>query len=149
MIVSTIVGAGPWSWIILAAILMGLEILVPGYFLIWLGAAAAVTGLIFLLIAGPWQAQLAVFAVLSLFSLYGWFKVMKASNGTTSDRPDLNRRMEAMIGREFVLDEPIQSGRGRVRVADSVWLVTGPDLASGARVRVTDFQGAVLVVEAA
>jgi membrane protein implicated in regulation of membrane protease activity len=57
--------------------------------------------------------------------------------------------MEAMIGREFVLDEPIQSGRGRVRVADSVWLVTGPDLASGARVRVTDFQGAVLVVEPA
>jgi hypothetical protein len=38
---------------------------------------------------------------------------------------------------------------GRVRVADSVWLVTGPDLASGARVRVTDFQGAVLVVEPA
>ena len=149
MIVSTIVAAGPWSWIILAAILMGLEILVPGYFLIWLGAAAAVTGLIFLAIAGPWQAQLAVFAVLSLFSLYGWFKVMKASNGTTSDKPDLNRRMEAMVGREFVLDDPLQSGRGRVRVADSVWLVTGPDLASGARVRVTDFQGAVLVVEAA
>ena len=149
MIVSTIAASGAWGWIILATVLMGAEILVPGYFLIWLGAAAALTGVIFLVFSGPWQAQLAVFAVLSLISLYGWFKVMKTSNGTASDKPDLNRRMEAMVGREFVLDEPIQSGRGRVRVADSVWLVTGPDLASGARVRVTDFQGAVLVVEPA
>ncbi len=149
MIVSTIATAGAWGWIILAAVLMAAEILVPGYFLIWLGAAAALTGVIFLFIAGPWQAQLAVFAVLSLISLYGWFKVMKASNGTASDKPDLNRRLEAMVGREFVLEEPIQSGRGRVRVADSVWLVTGPDLASGGRVRVIGFEGAVLLVEPA
>lgn len=149
MIVSAIASAGAWGWVILATILMAAEILAPGYFLIWLGAAAAVTGIIFLLAPGPWQIQLAVFAVLSLISLYGWFKVMKASNGTASDKPDLNRRLEAMVGREFVLDEPIQAGRGRVRVADSVWLVTGPDLASGARVRVTGIEGAMLVVEAA
>lgn len=149
MIASTIAGWGAWGWIALAAVLMAAELLAPGYFLIWLGLAAALTGAIFLVFAGPWQIQLAVFATFSLVSLYGWYRLMKASNDTASDKPDLNRRMEAMVGREFVLDEPIQSGRGRIRVADSVWLVTGPDLASGARVRVTNFQGATLVVEAA
>ena len=103
MIVSTIAASGAWGWIILATVLMGAEILVPGYFLIWLGAAAALTGVIFLFFSGPWQAQFAVFAILSLISLYGWFKVMKASNGTASDKPDLNRRMEAMVGRELSL----------------------------------------------
>lgn len=149
MIVATLAAWGAWSWIAIAAVLMAAEILVPGYFLIWLGAAAALTGIIFIILPGAWQLQLLVFAVLSLLCLFGWVKVMKSTNGTTSDKPDLNRRLEAMIGKEFVLEEPIQAGRGRVRIADSVWLVTGPDLATGALVRVTDFQGAVLVVEAA
>ncbi|WP_296575098.1 NfeD family protein [Phreatobacter sp.] len=148
MILATLASWGAWSWIAFAAVLMAAEILVPGYFLIWLGAAAALTGMTFLVMPGPWQIQLLVFAVLSLLCLFGWVKVMKATNGTTSDKPDLNRRLEALIGNEFVLEEPIQAGRGRVRIADSVWLVTGPDLATGARVRVTAFQGAVLVVEA-
>jgi len=149
MIVATLAAWGAWSWIAFAAVLMAAEILAPGYFLIWLGVAAAATGAVFLVLPAPWQIQLAVFAALSLVCLFGWVKVMKSTNGTTSDKPDLNRRLEAMVGREFVLEEPIQAGRGRVRVADSVWLVAGPDLAAGARVRVTDFEGAVLLVEAA
>ncbi len=149
MIISTIASWGAWAWIALAAVLMAAEILVPGYFLIWLGLAAALTGVIFLMVTAAWQIQLAVFAAFSLISLYGWFKVMKASNGTVSDKPDLNRRPEALIGREFVLDEPIQAGRGRIRVADTVWAVTGPDLSSGTRVKVRGLEGATLVVVAA
>jgi membrane protein implicated in regulation of membrane protease activity len=149
MIISTIASWGAWAWIALAAVLMAAEILVPGYFLIWLGLAAALTGIIFLMVSAAWQIQLAVFAAFSLISLYGWFKVMKASNGTVSDKPDLNRRPEALIGREFVLDEPIQAGRGRIRVADTVWAVTGPDLSSGTRVKVRGLDGATLVVAAA
>lgn len=149
MIISTFASWGAWGWIAFAAVLMAAEILAPGYFLIWLGLAAALTGIIFLFVHAAWQIQLAVFALFSLLSLFGWLKVMRASNGTASDRPDLNRRPEALIGREFVLDEPIHAGRGRVRIADTVWMVTGPDLASGARVRVRRLDGATLVVEAA
>jgi hypothetical protein len=149
MIIETVASWGAWAWIALAALLMAAEIIAPGYFLIWLGLAAALTGGIFLMVDAVWQVQLAVFAAFSLISLFGWFKVMKASNASASDKPDLNRRLEAMIGREFVLDEPIQAGRGRIRVADSVWAVSGPDLSSGTRVRVRGLDGATLVVEAA
>lgn len=149
MIVSTVADWGAWAWVAFAAVLMAAEIIVPGYFLIWLGLAAALTGALFLFIPAPWQIQLAVFAIFSLACLYGWFRLLKAGSEAASDRPDLNRRMEAMLGREFVLDEPIHAGRGRVRVADTVWMVTGPDMVSGARVRVKGFQGATLVVEPA
>lgn len=149
MILSTIQSWGAWSWVALAALLMVLELAVPGYFLIWLGAAAAVTGALFIVVPAPWQVQLAVFAGLSLACLYAWFRLVRGATDAPSDRPNLNRRMDALIGQEFVLDEPIQSGRGRVRVADTVWAVTGPDLASGTRVRVSGYEGTVLKVDAA
>ena len=33
-----------WHWMILAAALAGIEILTPGFFFLWLGGAALVTG---------------------------------------------------------------------------------------------------------
>ena len=35
-----------WAWIILGLALIGLELLAPGVFLLWLGLAAIATGLI-------------------------------------------------------------------------------------------------------
>ena len=37
---------GPWTWMIIAAILFALEVMSPGIFLMWFGMAAAVTGAI-------------------------------------------------------------------------------------------------------
>ena len=39
----------PWYWLIAGAILMGLELMVAGVFLIWIGLGAVVTGLSVLL----------------------------------------------------------------------------------------------------
>ena len=35
---------GGWAWLIFGAILLGLELLLPGFFLIWFGVAAAIVG---------------------------------------------------------------------------------------------------------
>ena len=54
--IETIVALGAWNWMILAAILFVLELLAPGIFLMWFGAAAAVTGLIvFMFLCGSIQ----------------------------------------------------------------------------------------------
>jgi membrane protein implicated in regulation of membrane protease activity len=42
-----------------------------------------------------------------------------------------------MIGRTATLAEPISNGRGRIRLGDTLWRVSGPDLPAGAQVRVT------------
>jgi inner membrane protein len=147
MTAGAISSMGEWAWIGLAAVLLAVEIIAPGTFLLWLGLAAAATGAVFLLVPAGWQMQLAVYAGFSVAGLLVWSRLAARHHQTTTDRPFLNRRGDALLGQEFVLDEAIVAGRGRIRVDDSVWSVSGPDLASGSRVRVSSVDGAVLQIE--
>jgi membrane protein implicated in regulation of membrane protease activity len=52
-----------------------------------------------------------------------------------------------LIGKVFTLRTAIVNGRGRLLVAGSTWLVTGPDLPAGASVRVTGVEGPRLRVD--
>jgi inner membrane protein len=66
-----------WVWFVAAVVLAGGELALPGIFLIWLAGAAAVTGVITWATGISWEAQLAVFAVLGVVSVYigrAWFK---------------------------------------------------------------------------
>jgi hypothetical protein len=147
MILNAFASLNAWGWIAFAAILLVAEILVPGYFLIWIGAAAAITGVIFLIVPGAaWQIQTGVFALLAILSVLAWVRFARGRQDAPTDQPNLNLRTQALIGQHFVLEEPIQAGRGRVRIADSVWVVSGPDCASGTRVTVRAVDGATLVV---
>ena len=49
----------------------------------------------------------------------------------------------------MVVEEPIENGRGRVRLGDTLWAAQGPDLAAGAKARVTKLDGTVVIVERA
>jgi len=136
-----------WHWWILALALTIAEALLPGTFLLWMGIAALLLGI--LLWAMPTlslEIQLALFAILSLVSIAGW-RLWQRKHPDESDQPTLNRRGEQYVGRVFVLDAPIENGYGKVRVGDSLWRVQGGDAAAGSRVRVTGVDGVVLVVE--
>ena len=142
---SWIAGLGAWAWIILGVVLIGLELAAPGIFMLWLGLAAIATGLVDGAIGLSWQASTLLFAVLSLgFVLLGRAVSRPAVHSST-----LNRRGEALVGRVFTLEAPLAGGEGRIRVDDSSWRVTGPNLPPGASVRVVRVEGATLVVEAA
>jgi membrane protein implicated in regulation of membrane protease activity len=56
-VVSFIIGLGPWKWVIVGAILLALELAVPGAFMMWLGMAAVLVGVISFLVDWSWQAQ--------------------------------------------------------------------------------------------
>lgn len=146
-IIDFIAQNGAWSWIVAGLILLGLELVVPGGVLVWLGGAAMVTGLAALLVAIYWPLQFVIFGVLSLLSIWLWLRLR--GPGVASDRPFLNQRADRFIGREVVLDQPIRDGTGRLALDDTTWSVIGPDLAAGARVRIVAADGAVLKVEAA
>jgi membrane protein implicated in regulation of membrane protease activity len=136
---------GVWNWFILGGILLALEVMAPGAFMLWLGLAAIATGVISFILPLSWQIQIVVFAILSVISVLVGRKFQPRAN-VDSDKPFLNRRHDALVGRIFTLDEPIVSGVGRVRVDDSTWRVTGPDCAAGTRVRVERADGATLIV---
>ncbi|MEP9371317.1 NfeD family protein [Mesorhizobium sp. KR1-2] len=151
MIEHIVIELGPWNWMVLGFVLLVLELLLPGVFLLWIGIAALITGALSLAIwdvgLWVWQVQVLVFLVLSLISPYAGRKIMNEA-GETSDQPLLNRRGEQLIGRTATLTEPIREGRGRIKLGDTMWNVSGPDLPVGARVRVTGVADLDLLVEA-
>jgi len=142
-----IAGNGAWSWVVAGLVLLALELVAPGGVLIWLGVAALVTGGLALFVDVFWPLQFVLFGVLALVAIWWWLTFRR--QGQPDDRPYLNRRAQRFVGQVLVLDEPIHDGHGRVALDDTIWRVTGPDLAAGARVRVIDAEGAVLKVEAA
>jgi membrane protein implicated in regulation of membrane protease activity len=143
-----IVSLGIWNWFILAALLLLIEVLAPGMFMLWLGLAAIVVGIVSLMVVWSWQAQLIAFAVLSIAAVPIWRRFARRVEAA-GDSPFLNRRTEGYVGRVFILDKPIVNGIGAVHINDTVWRVQGPDCPAGSRVRVARADGANLVVEAA
>lgn len=137
---------GPWSWIIAGLVLLALELVVPGGFLVWMGIAGILTGLLTLFQPLPWAVQWLIFGALSLVSILVWLRI-NAHRKAGSDRPLLNRRAERFIGVEAVLEQPIHEGFGRLALEDTVWRISGPDLPAGQRIRIIEADGAVLKVE--
>ncbi len=141
---------GPWSWWIAGILLLAAELAAPGVFLIWIGAAAIVVGMLSLALwdaaIWSWQLQFVLFAALAaVFAVAGRrFYARKEA----SDQPYLNRRGESLVGRTATLHEPITEGRGRIRLDDTWWPVMGPDLPAGTRVTVISADGRDLRVEA-
>lgn len=136
-----------WHWLVLAMLLLLLELFVPAAFFIWISAAAAVLGLVLMLVpALGWQVQLIAFAVLSISSVIIGRRLFRQVD--TSVPTTLNRRGDQYLGREFVLDDPLQNGTGRVKVDDTSWRVVGPDLPAGTKVVVKSVDGSSLVVDA-
>ncbi|WP_020177511.1 NfeD family protein [Methylopila sp. M107] len=148
MLASLWLTLGGWRWIVVGLVLLGLELVAPGTFLLWLGIAAILVGLIALVIDPGWQVELIAFAVLGLAAAVGWWVYGRPDNAAVSDQPMLNRRAERHVGKAFVLDAPIVHGDGRLRIDDTTWRVSGPDLPAGARVKVVAVEGITLVVAA-
>jgi inner membrane protein len=150
MLITLVASLGPWSWWILGMVLLAAELAAPGVFLIWIGLAAMVVGAASLALWGEawwsWQLQLVLFAVLSVALTLAGRSYFARRQGE-SDQPLLNRRGDSLVGRTSTLVEPIREGRGRIRLDDTWWSVTGPDLPAGMRVRVADWTGSELIVE--
>lgn len=142
-------GLGPWTWVVVGLLVMGLELAVPGAFMIWLGLAAVATGIAAALFDLGWQAGMLVYAVFALGTVaLGRWLTRSPKPEASEPEPELNRADRALIGRSLRLETAIVDGTGRVRVDDSSWRVTGPDLPTGERVRVIGMDGTTLEVEA-
>ncbi|MGI9365096.1 MAG: NfeD family protein [Rhizobiaceae bacterium] len=150
MILGIISDLGPWSWVLLGIILLGLEVLLPGVFLMFFGLAALVVGAVSVLFGEgaswwSWQAQIIAFCILSLLSAVIGKNIWSSKNSVT-DSPNLNDRGSALIGKSAFVVDPIENGTGRIKLGDTVWKVTGPDMPAGTKVEVVGSQSNTLEV---
>ena len=149
MIAGAVTSLGPWSWIVFGVLLMGLELLAPGVFFLWLGFAAILTGVADWAFGLSWQASALTFAVLAIVAVFLGRYLTRDRKDAPPDAGLLNRRGQSLVGRTFVLEEAItREDGGRIRVGDSSWRAIGPELPVGASVRVVAVEGTNLVVEA-
>ncbi len=150
MIERLVTELGPWTWWVLGLVLLTAEIILPGVFLIWIGLASIVVGIISLLMWGDalwtWQVQILAFAVLAVIFAIAGRRIM-TRYGNETDEPLLNQRSASLVGRTATLTEPISEGRGRIRIDDTMWIVAGPDSPVGTRVRIVESDGRELRVE--
>lgn len=137
---------GHWVWLIAAGVLLILELMASGIFLIWLGIAAGITGVVAMFFDVGWQAEFLLFAALAVVSVLVGRKVYDGRNTQPEDNPHLNRRQMGYVGRSFTLQQPVVNGRGKLTIDDTVWEIQGPDMEPGTRVTVTAVDDMVLVV---
>lgn len=135
-----------WMWLTLGVLLAAAEIVAPGFFLMWLGLAAIITGVAAWVLPIGAAVQVGLFAVLSILAVYA-SRQWLAKNPVTSDDPHLNDRGARLVGEVVTVVEAIADGRGRVKVGDTVWNARGGDAAEGTKVRVTGSDGSTLLVE--
>ena len=136
-----------WLWLIGGVVLLIAELIVPGFFLIFIGAAAIATGIATLLIGLPLALQMAVFAVLAFLSVRIGGRRAYATRYDYSADPLLNDRAGRLLGKVVVVVQPVDAHGGRVRVGDSEWSARGGPAAAGERVRIVDIDGNCLKVE--
>jgi hypothetical protein len=138
-----------WHWWVLGLALAVVEMVAPGFFLLWIGLAAGATGVILLILPGlSWQIQFLIFGVLAIGSVVAARSYFRRNPIVTEDAT-INRRGSQYVGRVFNLDEAIVNGVGKVKVGDGWWRAEGPDLPAGERVKVVGVDGNMLKVEKA
>lgn len=136
-----------YGWWLLALLLIGMEVIAPGYFMLWIGIAAGVMGIVSLIAPNLGAVAAAVlFAVLSIASCLVYWRFIRPLAERRDDQPLLNRRGQRMVGRRVVVVEAIVNGRGKVKVGDGQWLAEGPDLPVGSEVEIVSVHGTTFTV---
>jgi membrane protein implicated in regulation of membrane protease activity len=108
-----------WQWMALGALLLGGELLVDAeFYLVFLGVAAVLVGLVGLTLFDlPLTGELLLFAFFSLSAL-----VLFRRRVYSKLRPTLPDRSEGVVGELVVAKRAIESGgRGRVALRGATW----------------------------
>jgi hypothetical protein len=135
-----------WFWLAAGLLLAAAEMAAPGFFMIWLGAAALVTGLFTWVVPIGVPMQVVVFAVLAIASVLFGRSYLRANPIVSAD-PKMNDRGARLVGETVVVTHAIDGGQGKVRQGDGEWLARGPDAEPGTKMRVAGHDGVVLIVE--
>jgi inner membrane protein len=134
-----------WLWAIGGVLLLIAEVIAPGFFLVFIGAAAVATGLFTILFDLGLSAQLGLFAIYSLVAVLAGRRWYAQPDGPAAE--GVNEPAGRLIGRSVEVVVAIDEHGGRVRLGDSEWSARGGPAVPGDRVRITSVEGNCLIVE--
>ena len=135
-----------WLWMIGGVLLLIAEIIAPGFFLVFIGAAAIAAGLFTVLFSLGVAGQLTLFVIYAIIAVMVGRKFY-ANAAVDAGDPLLNDRAARLVGKSVTVIEEVNEHSGRVRVGDGEWSARGGPGSVGERVRITGVEGNCLLVE--
>jgi hypothetical protein len=141
-----------WHWMVFGLVLVGLELVVPSFTIVWFGLGACCVGLVVLLAPSlPLTAQVLLWALASTAWTVLWFRWLKPR---MADRTKAGMSKDAIIGERGVIVQAVNPphGKGRIRfvvplLGDEEWpCICDTPLTAGDEARVQDIEGHVLRV---
>ncbi len=138
-----------YIWLCIGLLLMIFEIMAPGVFLLWFGLAALGTATIQFFMPTSFSMQLLIFAInAAIWVVIGRKFYRKLGDEAQDNHGSLNERAKRYEGQIVTVTKAIQSGQGRVHVADSSWICyCDIDVPKDAKVRIIGTKGTGLIVE--
>ena len=82
----------------------------------------------------------------TVFGLYFW-REHRVQQQDLHSASSPQRTGERYIGQVLTLHEGLRNGGGQVKLGNRRWVLRGPNVPAGSRVRVTGVDGAVLIVD--
>lgn len=137
-----------WIFVILGILLIAMEVLTPGFVVMWFGIAFIVSA-----IPAYFQASLEIILLTYAFTLFILTVfVRKIFVSRFLHKKDIRTNASSLIGERAVVTEIIDSiqATGRVRVRKEIWTAQAKDghvIAEGQTVIVRSLDGVKLIVE--
>ncbi|HPX60699.1 MAG TPA: NfeD family protein [Deltaproteobacteria bacterium] len=140
-----------WHWIIAGFCMIGLELIIPSFTIIWFGMGALVVGILKAVWPGfPLTGQLILWSLASIAFTIMWFKYLKPNKNQTG----AGQSKEGIVGESGIVIRGTANSyeKGVVRFRISIlgadeWTCYSDDtLQIGDNVRVVDIEGQILKV---
>ncbi len=137
-----------WHWIVLGVILLILEMNMGTFFMLGLGVAAILVGIIDNFMGTSFKVELFIWMVLSILSIAAWFKWFRTSPITDSGQS--NYRLDTL---GTVMEDIQPHSRGKVTfdapvLGNTSWHATSKiDIDKNSRVKIVEINGQLIEVE--
>jgi len=132
-------------WFIAGLVLLIMELVIPGLFIIFFGIGALVTGLCSILFDLSWEIETVIFVVTSILSLILLRKPLK----NMIAKSDKSAEVEDIIGEEAEVIETITPKvPGKIYFHGTQWKAeSSVEIPVGSQVRIIQKRSIVLIVE--
>ncbi len=137
-----------WHWIIMGIILLIIEMSIGTFFILGLGIAAILVGVMAVLFETAFNIELLVWIILSLLAIAAWFKWFREPDKTDSGQS--NYRLDTL---GTVQEAIAPHNRGKVKfdtpvLGNTIWHATATtEIAKGSRVKIVQINGQLIEVE--
>lgn len=137
-----------WHWIVLGVILLIVEMSIGTFFMLGLGLAAIVVGIIDVQMGTSFTVELSIWMLLSLLAIAAWFKWFREDPITESGQS--NYRLDTL---GTVLEDIHPYSRGKVKfdtpvLGNTSWHATSKiDIEIDTRVKIVQVNGQLIEVE--